>query len=49
MKKIYISPDAEVIRFRLIDAIMNSPTEDIVPSQGGGELPDPSDGELDDL
>lgn len=48
MKKEYILPELEVVRYRLIDVILTSPT-DTVPIQDGGDEPDPNDPELPEL
>lgn len=38
MRKNYIAPELEVVKITLKDAILSSPTEGSIPSQGG-ELP----------
>lgn len=36
MKKRYISPELEVIRYTLIDVLSSSPTEETIPEVIGG-------------
>ena len=44
MRRKYLVPDIEITRYRLIDAILSSPTEGTVPIEGNKpELPDPSE------
>ena len=37
MKKIYEAPELELIRFRLVDVILTSPTEDLGSQIGDGD------------
>lgn len=43
MKKEYIAPEFEVIRFNLSDAILSSQIEDTIPSQYSSENGDELD------
>lgn len=44
MKKEYIAPELELVRYRLLDAILSSPTENLGSQIGDGD----SGGEIDD-
>lgn len=47
MRKEYISPELEVVRYTLVDVLTPSITDSIPIQDGGGDLPDPDDPELD--
>lgn len=45
MRKLYVAPEMEIVKFTLKDVIMGSPIESSIPEQGetmpeGGELPE---------
>ena len=37
MKKEYISPELDVVRFRLVDVLVGSPTDSVPIQDGGGD------------
>lgn len=47
MKKIYSTPEMEVVNFTLKDVILSSPTEGSIPDQGATLPPDIGGDELD--
>lgn len=43
MKNVYESPEIEIVRYTFRDVILTSPTEGVIPTEGGLFPDDPGD------